>query len=100
MLEKVPWLLDTHRGRFEKLWKAVLKKYHSSDSTEGPTEASPGDATPAVNLPDGVTAEAGVKHEEKGVMGSFWSVPESKVPNPAHRKLEEFIMRKGGSSFT
>ena len=39
MMEKVPWLLDAHRGRFEKLWKAVLRKYRPSDHIKEPTEA-------------------------------------------------------------
>ena len=78
MMEKVPWLLETHRGRFEKLWKAVLRKYRSSDRTEELTEAPPGDAIPAVNLPDGLMPEVGVKHGEKGVVGFSWTVPEAR----------------------
>ena len=99
-MEKVPWLLDAHKGKFEKLWKAVLRKYRPSDHTKEPTEAPPGDAIPAVNLPDGAMPEGGIKHGEQGVAGFSWTVPEARVPNPTHQKLEEYIMRKGGRSFT
>ena len=71
MMDDVPALLDKHAGKYEKLWRALQKKYVWKDVAPSVAQQAMVDAL----------------QNDKGVAGLMWRIPAARIPAPTQEQL-------------